>query len=697
MKNTYNSFTQNQNNKVEIKLEIPYTFLGEDYSSLNQLFLVMIEPQNYRTAIEEWKSGKLIEAINKQVDNPSFKLMYDEILDLDESENEDKSIAIKSQFGLVNSLLNSDNGFVVDGVEVTIDSLKNFINYFFFFQRNITGKKELIVSRTSRLLIQILENSKLANKLKVMNALVHRYNKILSDYEIFTGKEVEGLDDALLNLDERTLKKLEWMVITYTDLIRLANSKDLILDKDKVVQNISKFEPVASLVGINKQLNKFKRKYKGAKENWAFLYNQDKLSDEETLLLVSAPEKYLVINQSYRMLMTLGVWLIILLSMFGLIVIPYFIVKSESGGSDDITVLQWIGSDRDDQAKDVKITEDGSILISGYTSGFGVGKNDIWTIKMDVLGKLVWSKTVGEGGNDIADAIALSQDQGFYIGGWTSSFKQSSVNSLIVKFDSSGTMLWSQVYDIGADSKILGLTELSYGGLAIVGQFTDKDTNSKLFILMSHSDGKIRWYKRFDGNKESKGIAVIEGMNQEVIILANLEGSHDQRDLVISSYSKSGNLLWQKSYLNFDLDYQKLVLPLSSGILFAGKSIDSVENRLYVDVIKIDYSGNHLWDRRITDKAIFQPVSFSIVQNGEGYLLIGETFGLGQTLINNFYIFKNNGNFFSLETDDNATIKNSVWGMLKNKELVLIGVDDNGRDRQQDIWVMKKKVSLSQD
>lgn len=695
MKNTYNDFTQNQNNKVEVKLEIPYTLLGKDYNSLNQLFLVMIEPQNYRTAIEEWKSGKLIKAI-KQVDNSSFKSIYDKILDLDESENGDKDITIKSQFGLVSSLLNPYNGFVVDGVEVTVDSLKNFINYFFFFQKNTMGEKELMVTKISRLLIQILENSKLANKLKVMNALVHRYNKILSDYENFTEKEVEGLDDVFLNLNEKTLKNLEWMVITYTDLIRLADSKNLILDKDKAVQNISKFKPVTSLVGINKQLNRFKKKYRGAKENWTFLYNQDELSDKETLLLLSAPEKYLVINQSYRMLMTLGVWLIILLSMFGLIVIPYFIVRNESGGSDDIAVLQWIGSDRNDQANDVKVTEDGSILISGYTSGFGVGKNDIWTIKMDVLDKLVWSKTVGGGGNDIANVIALSRDQGFYIGGWTSSLKESSVNSLIVKFDSSGTILWSQVYDIGVDSKILGLTELSYGGLAIVGQFIGKDANSKLFILMSHSDGKIQWYKKFNDNKESKGIAAIEGMNQEIIILAK-EESHNQRNLIISSYSKNGNLLWQKSYFNFDLDHQKLVLPLPSGILFAGKSIDPVENQLYVDVIKVDYSGNHLWDRRITDKATFQPVSLSIVQNGEGYFLMGETFGIGQTLINNFYIFKDNGNFFPLETDDNSTIKNSVWGILKNKELVLVGIDDNGRDRQQDVWMMKKKVTLSQD
>ncbi len=695
MKNTYSDFTQNQNNKIEVKLEIPYTFLGKDYSSLNQLFLVMIESQNYRTAIEEWKSGKLIEAI-KQVDNFSFKLIYDKILDLDESGNEDKDITVKSQFGLVSSLLNPYNGFVVDGVEVTVDSLKNFINYFFFFQKNTTGEKELMVSKTSRLLIQILENSKLTNKLKIMNALVHRYNKILSDYENFLGKEVEDLDDIFLNLNEKTLKNLEWMVITYTDLIQLADSKDLILDKDKVVQNISKFESVTSLVGINEQLNRFKKKYRGAKENWTFLYNQDELSDKETLLLLSAPEKYLIINQSYRMLMTLGVWLIILLSMFGLIVIPYFVVKNESGRSDDMAFLQWIGSDRDDQVNDVKVAEDGSILISGYTSGFGVGKNDIWTIKMDTLNKLVWSKTVGGGGNDIANVIALSRDQGFYIGGWTSSFKESSVNSLIVKFDNSGTILWSQVYDIGVDSKILGLTELSYGGLAIVGQFTGKDANSKLFILMSHSDGKIQWYKKFNDNKESKGIAAIEGMNQEIIILAK-EESHDQRDLVILSYSKNGNLLWQKSYFNFDLDHQKLVLPLSSGILFAGKSIDPVENRLYVDVIKVDYSGNHLWNRRITDKAIFQPVSFSIVQNGEGYFLMGETFGLGQTLINNFYIFKNNGDFFPLETDGNSTIKNSVWGMLKNKELVLVGIDDNGRDRQKDVWMMEKKVTLSQD
>lgn len=55
----------------------------------------------------------------------------------------------------------------------------------------------------------------------------------------------------------------------------------------------------------------------------------------------------------------------------------------------------------------------------GYTKSVWGGREDVWLVKTDKSGNVVWQKTIGGTKNDAANSIALTQDGGYVALGYT--------------------------------------------------------------------------------------------------------------------------------------------------------------------------------------------------------------------------------------------------------------------------------------
>ena len=65
---------------------------------------------------------------------------------------------------------------------------------------------------------------------------------------------------------------------------------------------------------------------------------------------------------------------------------------------------------------------DNGILIVGSTTSIGAGNRDVYLLKLDSAGNYLWSKAIGNSGNDIATAVLEMADHGFLITGYTDGF-----------------------------------------------------------------------------------------------------------------------------------------------------------------------------------------------------------------------------------------------------------------------------------
>ncbi len=128
-----------------------------------------------------------------------------------------------------------------------------------------------------------------------------------------------------------------------------------------------------------------------------------------------------------------------------------WLVKTDSLGN-----MQWnkfFGGSDVDRGLSVQQTLDGGYIITGYTASSGTGLDDMLLIKTDSAGNAQWQYTFGGTGRDYGNSVIQSSDGGYVITGYTLSYGAGGDDLWIVKTNESGTMLWSKTLG-GAQSDV---------------------------------------------------------------------------------------------------------------------------------------------------------------------------------------------------------------------------------------------------
>jgi hypothetical protein len=98
-------------------------------------------------------------------------------------------------------------------------------------------------------------------------------------------------------------------------------------------------------------------------------------------------------------------------------------VKLDTNGN--IIWQKTFGGTGDDIANNIQPTRDGKCVVAGSTfSNDGDitnnhGDSDYWVIKLDANGNMIWQKTLGGSAEDIAGSIFQAKDGSYIIAGYT--------------------------------------------------------------------------------------------------------------------------------------------------------------------------------------------------------------------------------------------------------------------------------------
>ncbi len=109
---------------------------------------------------------------------------------------------------------------------------------------------------------------------------------------------------------------------------------------------------------------------------------------------------------------------------------------------DERGELLWektIGWENDDMAFSVIPNGEGC-LIAGSTRSIGAGNQDLLLICLDADGEEVWSETHGGPGNDGAEGILRTEDGGLIVSGFSSSWSDGEMDVWVLKLNSQGRM-----------------------------------------------------------------------------------------------------------------------------------------------------------------------------------------------------------------------------------------------------------------
>lgn len=146
-------------------------------------------------------------------------------------------------------------------------------------------------------------------------------------------------------------------------------------------------------------------------------------------------------------------------------------IRSEGNGARDVWVLKldgngdvlWqkaYGGRQFEGAMSIQETMDRGYCLAGYTSSFGMGWHDVWVLRLDEGGGILWQKTYGGEGTDEAFRIRQTPDRGFIIGARTDSFGAGGSDIWVLKLDAGGDIAAECPRGIGVDSDAI-VTETS--------------------------------------------------------------------------------------------------------------------------------------------------------------------------------------------------------------------------------------------
>ena len=123
----------------------------------------------------------------------------------------------------------------------------------------------------------------------------------------------------------------------------------------------------------------------------------------------------------------------------------------------------------DDWSHSVQQTADGGYIISGETTTFGAGGYDVWLIKTDAAGDTLWTKTFGGTNDDYGYSVQQTTDEGYIIAGYTESFGAGNFDVYLIRTDPNGDIMWTNTYGGILSDFGNSVQQTANGGFIITG------------------------------------------------------------------------------------------------------------------------------------------------------------------------------------------------------------------------------------
>ena len=335
-------------------------------------------------------------------------------------------------------------------------------------------------------------------------------------------------------------------------------------------------------------------------------------------------------------------------------------------------------------------TSDEGFILGGHSSSFGAGGADFWLVKTDETGALNWSRVYGGTDSDLGFAGGQTVDGGYFVLGYTLSFGAGQNDVYLVKSNSTGEYLWGRTFGgAGIDVGYSG-SETSDGGFIIAASTTSYGAGgADYWLIRTDSGGDTLWTSIFGGIGNDYPKSVKQTSDGGFIILGNTESyGAGSADYWLVRTNSSGVSLWTKTYGGTTADVgQSVTQTADGGFILAG-----LTNAYVADsdtwIIRTDSVGDTLWTTLITGSG--SNSSESVIQSMDGGYLVSGSFYSGSASDFRLSKLNINGNLlwtkvYGGTSDDrgNAVLK------ANDSSVYIVGVSESYGIGGKDAWLIK--------
>ncbi|MDT9190847.1 MAG: SBBP repeat-containing protein, partial [Limnospira sp. PMC 894.15] len=265
-------------------------------------------------------------------------------------------------------------------------------------------------------------------------------------------------------------------------------------------------------------------------------------------------------------------------------------VAVQMSGSPEFAWTRLLGTSLDDEAYALTTGRDGSIYVAGYAEGdldgqTYSGEQDAFITKYQPNGTKAWTRLLGTEWSDGATALTTGSDGSIYVAGYTGGDLDGQTNSgwhdaFITKYQPNGTKAWTRLLGTGDWDSANALTTGSDGSIYVAGTTwgdLDGQTNSgdaDTFITKFQPDGTKDW-TRLLGTRDRDGAnALTTGSDGSIYVAGYTLGNLDRQtnsggwDAFITKFQPDGTKDWTRLLGTGDGDSANAMTTGSDGSIY---------------------------------------------------------------------------------------------------------------------------------
>ena len=420
-----------------------------------------------------------------------------------------------------------------------------------------------------------------------------------------------------------------------------------------------------------------------------------------------------------------------------------FVVKYDATGN-----VVWAKSSsgtKQDFGKSICVDASGNTYITGLfispsitfgtltlTNNSATGFEDLFIVKYDANGNVIWAKSAGGNFNDEGRSICVDATGNTYI---TGNYESSTItfgsttlsnigytNLFVVKYDANGNTVWAKsaggsdedygnsiCVDASGNTYITGnylSPSISFGSTSLSNYNTTG--YSDIFTVKYNANGNAVWAKRAGNNKDDIGQSIcldasgntyITGcfssrfitIGSTTIMNHNITGSSDTTDIFVVKYDANGNVVWVNSAGGMSYDYGNSICVDANGNTYITGSFESPSITFglttllnyeagYSDlfVLKYDANGSVVWAKSVGGDAYDDGKSICVDASGSTYFtgsFSSSSVTFGSTTFNSIrlwdiFIAKLSGSV-GIQENENTALKYLIYPNPAKDNLII--------------------------
>lgn len=264
------------------------------------------------------------------------------------------------------------------------------------------------------------------------------------------------------------------------------------------------------------------------------------------------------------------------------------LVRTDQNG--EVIWQRNYGTEDWDLCNSMEVFSDG-FLLGGISYGVGGGEGQVYLVRTDLNGDVLWSTNLNEGSGSECNAIAVASDNGFAIAGRIGTLSGFD-DGYVARYNNDGTMIWD--LSVGGDSTDLltGLILTDVGGIKVNGVTSSESSVTQILTAGIDPTGILEWERALGNQADAGGTGIAKAQGSGYVITGYNTLNFGTPDMIFTELDDQGYFLTGNNFGNGRPAWGNALLASSDGgYLIAGWSEEYGPGNRSCYVVKTDGLG----------------------------------------------------------------------------------------------------------